>query len=144
MLLQLDSVMTIVWLLVATILVWLILFLAVYLIDSKRRASDKKFVLLLIAFIAVLIIPAIVGALNIVLGALGDVIAGIRQAIDGQGSNYLTQLSIIIAFLLLLILVRWLVSDAWDKCLWISLITYFFLFLFYCILPELYTIIPIG
>ncbi len=145
MLLQLpEAVMFLIWLIVATILVALIMYLAVYLVDSKMRASDRKWMILLVAFIAVLIIPVIVGALDQVLQAIGDLLAGIRDAIDGGGQNFLIRLSPIIAFLLLLVIVRWLISDSWEKSLWISLITYFILFLFYCILPELYNFIASG
>ncbi len=143
MLFQLEAVFFILWLALATILTALILYISVRLVDSKMRASDKKWMILIVAFIAVLIIPVVVGAISMVLGALGDILAGLRNAIDGGGTNYLTQLAPIIAFLLLLIMVKFLISESWEHSLWISLITYFFLFILYCILPELYTFIQI-
>ena len=143
MLFQLETLFFILWLALATILTALILYISVYFVDSKTRASDKKWLILAVAFIAVLIIPVVVGAISMVLGAIGDLLKALRDAIDGGGANYLTLLAPIIAFLLLLIMVKFLVSESWEHALWISLITYFFLFILYCILPELYTFIQI-
>jgi hypothetical protein len=145
MLFQLETaIWFIIWLVLATILTALILYITVRLVDSKTRASDKKWMILIVAFIAVLIIPVVVGALNMVLGAIGDILAGLRSAIDGGGQNFLTLLAPIIAFLLLLILVKFAITDTWEHSLWISLITYLFLFILYCVLPELYNFIQIG
>ena len=87
------------WLILATVIVALIIYISVLLIGSKTKASDKKFLIILLAFICVLIIPIILGAINSVLGAIGDLIAF-------SGSNYLTQLTPIIGFLIILILTK--------------------------------------
>jgi len=98
MLFQLDStLMFILWLILATVIVALILYISVLLIASKTKASDKKFVIVILAFIFVLIIPIILGAINQVLVAIGDLVAF-------SGSNYLTQLTPIIGFLIILVI----------------------------------------
>lgn len=134
----------IIWLVLATIIVALILYIAVRLVDSKLRASDKKWMILLIAFIMVLIIPLIVGAITMVLGVIGDLLAGLRTLLYPSGQNFLVQLAPVIAFLFLFLLVKFLITDSWEHSIWISLITFFFLFLIYCVLPELYNYTGVG
>lgn len=119
------------WLIIATVIVALIIYIAVILIASKTKASDKKFLIILLAFICVLIIPIVLGAINSVLGAIGNLIAF-------SGSNYLTQLTPIIGFLIILILVKFFLDITWDHAVWISLTTLFFLFLLYTMIPDLY------
>lgn len=123
------TLLFIVWLIIATIIVALILYIAVLLIVSKTKASDKKFLIILLAFICVLIIPIVLGAVGGVLSAIGDPIAF-------SGNNYLTLLTSIIGFLIILILVKFLLDVAWDNSVWISLLTLFILFLLYTLIPE--------
>ena len=125
------------WLILATVIVALIIYISVLLIGSKTKASDKKFLIILLAFICVLIIPIILGAINSVLGAVGNLIAF-------SGSNYLTQLTPIIGFLIILILTKFLIDLSWDQAVWISLLTLFFLFLLYTMIPELYGFLGFG
>jgi len=125
------------WLIVATIIVALIIYIAVLLIASKTKASDKKFLIILLAFICVLIIPIVLGAINSVLGAIGNLI-------KFSGSNYLTQLTPIIGFLIILILVKFFLDITWDHAVWISLTTLFFLFLLYTMIPDLYAFLGFG
>ena len=127
----------ILWLIVATIIVALIIYIAVLLIASKTKASDKKFLIILLAFICVLIIPIVLGAINSVLGAIGNLI-------KFSGSNYLTQLTPIIGFLIILILVKFFLDITWDHAVWISLTTLFFLFLLYTMIPDLYAFLGFG
>ena len=127
----------ILWLILATVIVALIIYISVLLIGSKTKASDKKFLIILLAFICVLIIPIILGAINSVLGAVGNLIAF-------SGSNYLTQLTPIIGFLIILILTKFLIDLSWDQAVWISLLTLFFLFLLYTMIPELYGFLGFG
>jgi hypothetical protein len=127
----------ILWLILATVIVALIIYISVLLIGSKTKASDKKFLIVLLAFICVLIIPIILGAINSVLGAIGSLIAF-------SGSNYLTQLTPIIGFLIILILTKFLIDLSWDQAVWISLLTLFFLFLLYTMIPELYGFLGFG
>ena len=97
----------------------------------------KKFLIILLAFICVLIIPIVLGAVNSVLGAIGNLIAF-------SGSNYLTQLTPIIGFLIILILVKFFLDITWDHAVWISLTTLFFLFLLYTMIPGLYSFLGFG
>ena len=124
-----STLLFIAWLIIATIIVALILYIAVLLIVSKTKASDKKFLIILLAFICVLIIP-------IVLGAVGEVLSAIGDPIAFSGNNYLTLLTSIIGFLIILILVKFLLDVAWDNSVWISLLTLFILFLLYTLIPE--------
>ena len=132
-----STLFFILWLILATVLVALIIYISVLLIGSKTKASDKKFLIILLAFICVLIIPIILGAINSVLGAIGNLIAF-------SGSNYLTQLTPIIGFLIILILTKFLIDLSWDQAVWISLLTLFFLFLLYTMIPDLYGFLGFG
>lgn len=127
-----DILFFVLWLILATVIVTLILYIAVLIIVSKTKASDKKFLIVLVAFLCVLVIPIILGAVNTVLAAIGNPIA----AAVGSG-NYLTLLTPIIGFLIILVVVKFLLDVAWDKAVWISLLTLFILFLLYTVLPGL-------
>jgi len=124
-----DPLFFILWLILATVVVALVLYIAVLLIVSKTKASDKKLLIILLAFICVLVIP-------LVLGAIGSVFAVFGQ-IPWSDGNYLTLLIPIIGFLIILVLVKFLLDVAWDKALWISLLTLFVLFLLYTLIPGL-------
>ena len=132
-----QTLFFVLWLIVATIIVALIIYIAVLLIASKTKASDKKFLIILLAFICVLILPIVLGAINSVLGVIGNLIAF-------SGSNYLTQLTPIIGFLIILILVKFFLDITWDHAVWISLTTLFFLFLLYTMIPDLYSFLGFG
>ena len=139
-----DPLIFILWLILATIIVTLIIYVVVILLESKTKASDKKFLILLLAFIVVLLLPVVLNAVNMVLGAIGDALAAIRDAIDNSGANYLTLLTPIIGFLILLVLVKFLIDIPWDISVWVSLLTLFVLYIIYCLIPELYTFLGVG
>jgi hypothetical protein len=134
-----NALLYILWLVIATVVLTLVIYIAVILVESKMKASDKKFMILLLAFLTVLILPIILGAVSLVLGAIGDVIAGLRNLIDGGGQNYLIQLVIIIGFLILLVMTKFLVDLPWDNAVWVTLLTLFVLYILFSLLPELYT-----
>ena len=124
-----ETLIFILWLILATVIVTLILYIAVLLIVSKTKASDKKFLIILLAFICVLVIP-------LLLGALGSIF-GIFDEIPWSDGNYLKLLIPIIGFLIILVLIKFLLDVAWDNALWISLLTLFVLFLLYTLIPGL-------
>ena len=132
-----STLFFILWLILATVIVALIIYISVLLIGSKTKASDKKFFIILLAFLCVLIIPIILGAVNSVLEDIGDLIAF-------SGRNHLTQLTPIIGFLIILVLTKFLIDLSWDQAVWISLLTLFFLFLLYTMIPELYSFLGFG
>ncbi|MFW9988635.1 MAG: hypothetical protein ACFFC3_08270, partial [Candidatus Odinarchaeota archaeon] len=134
----------ILWLVLATVIVTLILYIVVILLESKTKASDKKFLIILLAFIIVLLLPIILNAVRLVLGSIGDALASIRDAIDSGGQNYLVNLVPVIGFLILLVLVKFLLDIPWDNSVWISLLLLFILYVFYCLIPELYTFLGTG
>ncbi len=130
MLFQMDPTLWfILWLILATIIVTLVLYIAVLLIVSKTKASDKKFIIILVAFIVVLVIPLVLGVIRTAFG--------IFDSIPWSDGNYLQLLIPIIGFLIILILVKFLLDVAWDNSVWISLLTLFILFLLYTLIPGL-------
>jgi len=138
MLFQLNStLMFVLWLILATVLVALILYIAVLLIASKTKASDKKFIIIILALIFVLILPIILNAVDLVLSTLGNLVAF-------SGNEHLTKLTPIIGFLVILVLTKFFISIPWDQAVWISLLTLFFLFLLYTMIPELYNFLGFG
>ncbi len=130
MLFQMDPTLQFVlWLILATIIVTLILYIAVILIVSKTKASDKKFLIILLAFICVLVIPIVLGAISSIFAVFGE--------IPWSDGNYLALLVPIIGFLIVLVLVKFILDVPWDQALWISLLTLFVLFLLYTLIPGL-------
>ncbi|MFX1571342.1 MAG: hypothetical protein ACFFB0_01215 [Promethearchaeota archaeon] len=128
MLFQMNSTLWfVIWLILGTIIVTLIIYIAVILIVSKTKASDKKFLIILLAFICVLVIPIVLGAVGIVLGIFSE--------IPWSDGNYLTLLIPIIGFLIILLLVKFLLDVPWDNAVWIALLTLFILFLLYTLIP---------
>lgn len=144
MLFQMDTLSTVLWLILATVIVFLIMYIAVLLVVSKTKARDKWVLILILAFISVLALPIIVGAIMTVLNLLGDGLATLRSAIDGGGHNYLANFGPIIFFLLLLALTKFLLSISWEHALWVSLLTLFILYIIYSLIPELYTFVQFG
>ncbi len=136
-----EPVFFIIWLILATIIVALIIYIVVLLLESKTKASSKKFMILFLAFLIVLVVPIVLNAVTAVLAAIGDALAELRNAIDDGGFNYLILLSPVIGFLLLLFLVKFLIDVPWDNALWISLLLLFILYILFTIIPELYTFI---
>ncbi len=139
-----DTLSTVLWLILATVIVFLIMYIAVLLVVSKTKARDKWVLILILAFISVLALPIIVGAIMTVLNLLGDGLATLRSAIDGGGHNYLGNFGPIIFFLLLLALTKFLLSISWEHALWVSLLTLFILYIIYSLIPELYTFVQFG
>jgi hypothetical protein len=139
-----DPLFFVLWLILATVIVFLIMYIAVLVVVSKTKARDKWFLILLLAFIAVLVLPIIVGAIMMVLNFLGDGLATLRSAIDGGGQNYLSLFAPIIFFLLLLALTKFLLGISWEHALWVSLLTLFILYIIYSLIPELYRFIQFG
>lgn len=119
----------ILWLILATVIVTLILYLAVLLIVSKTKASDKKFLIILTAFICVLVIPLVLGVISTGFAIFNE--------IPWSDGNYLTLLIPIIGFLIILVLVKFLLDVPWDRSVWISLLMLFILFLLYTLIPGL-------
>ena len=124
-----GTLLFVLWLILATVILALIIYIAVLLIVSKTKASDKKFLIILLAFICVLVIPLVLGAISSVFGVFSQ--------IPWSDGNYLTLLIPIIGFLIILVLGKFLLDVAWDKALWISLLTLFVLFLLYTLIPGL-------
>ena len=139
-----DPLFFVLKLILATVIVFLIMYIAVLLVVSKTKARDKWVLILILAFISVLALPIIVGAIMTVLNLLGDGLATLRSAIDGGGHNYLGNFGPIIFFLLLLALTKFLLSISWEHALWVSLLTLFILYIIYSLIPELYTFVQFG
>ncbi|MFX1501137.1 MAG: hypothetical protein ACFFDH_09270 [Promethearchaeota archaeon] len=134
----------IIWLLIATVLVALIIFIVVLLLESRTKASDKKYMIIILAIIVVLLLPVILNAIGIVLTAIGDALASLRNAIDGGGQNFLINLVPVCGFLILLVLVKFFIDIPWDHSVWVSLLILFLLYILYSLAPELYTFVGFG
>jgi len=139
-----DPLFFVLWLILATVIVFLIMYIAVLLIISKTKAKDKWVLILILAFVAVLVLPIIVGAIMMVLNLLGNGLASLRSAIDGGGQNFLGNFGPIIFFLLLLALTKFLLGISWEHALWVSLLTLFILYIIYSLIPELYSFVTFG
>ena len=132
-----DPVLILLSVLIGTIIVTLVLYIVVRLIESEQRANDKIWMIVLIAFLTVFIVPIILSAIGLVFSQIGNLVAGIRDIIDGGGQNYLVAMVPIFGFLILLAINKFLLDISWESALWISLVLLFLLYLMFCILPEL-------
>ncbi|UYP45830.1 hypothetical protein NEF87_002115 [Candidatus Lokiarchaeum ossiferum] len=128
---------TIIYILIATIFLWLALWLATRIIVSKDFGNRKKIMLLLTALLMVLLVPIVTGAIITVIGLPGELMVMIRGLIDNGGHNYVSGMAPIIAFLIFLIILKFLVGMEWRHTIWVGLIGIFLLYLFYSLVPEL-------
>ncbi|MCP4760252.1 MAG: hypothetical protein GY870_00625 [archaeon] len=126
----------IVWLIVGTIILGLFINLSVRFIVSKTKASDKKLMAFLVAFLGLFLIPIIAGAIGMILTAIGSL-----PAMLPWGGNYMGLLVPVVQYLLFLITVKFLLDEDWGDATWISLIAMFLLFFLYSCFPVLYTFI---
>ena len=144
MLFQTDPLIITLYVITATFIVAIIIALAVILIESKIKAKNKIILIVVLALIVVLILPFIRSVVILMLTAIGDLLAGLRNLIDGGGQNYLLSLVPIIGFISLLVLTKYLLDVQWDKAAGISLVTLITLYIIYSFLPELYLFLQIG
>lgn len=143
MLFQGFEALLILWIVLAIVVVTLVIYLAVKVVESEHKASDKKFFILLIAFIAVVVLPIVLGFIGAILGFLGDSLVFLRSLVGGGGQNFLVQLVPIIGFIILLALIKFLIDLTWESSLWVSLLTLFVLYIIFTLLPELTRMVPI-
>ncbi|MHA1777455.1 MAG: hypothetical protein ACTSWC_11820 [Promethearchaeota archaeon] len=138
MILQTSIFLTIVYILIASILLWLMIWLAARLIISKSYAVDKKFLLLISALVLVIVIPIVGSGASYVLGLIGNAFAGLRDLITpGQGRNYVVQLVPIVVFFVFLVILKFLAGMEWRDATWISFISLLLLYCLYSLVPEL-------
>ncbi|TFG00419.1 MAG: hypothetical protein EU541_02280 [Promethearchaeota archaeon] len=146
MLLQQDveqALITLLGILIGTIVIALILYLATLVIISSRKARDKVILIIIEALITVLILPLVIGVIASVLGELGTVLAALR--VDGGGDpSFLPRLAIIFGFLILLAMTKFFLDTTWGSALWISILTLFVLYILLTLVPELYDLFSIG
>lgn len=137
MLLQFEP-LQLVYILLTTIFLWLMLWLATRFIVSKSFASDKKVMLLLTALLAVLLVPIVAGLIVSILDFVGQGAAWLRNVITpGVASSQVGQMTPIIAYLIFYFLLKFMVGMDWKDTLWVSLIGIFLLYVLYSALPEL-------
>ena len=129
---------TIACILIATIFLWMMLWVATRFIIGKDFASDRKIMLLIAALLIVVLVPIVTETIMFVLDLFGELAAGLRNLIDSGGQNYVTQMAPIISFLLFLIVLKFMVGMDWKDTTWISLIGIFLLYILYSLVPELY------
>jgi hypothetical protein len=117
----------------------------VTLIETKHKAKDKLWLIILVAFITVLIVPVVLGAIGGVLTDLGNLLRDLMNTIPGYNShNYLTLLVPIIGFLMILFLLKLLIDLRWETAMWVALLTLFVLFIIFILIPELAFFFPLA
>ena len=123
----------IVWLIVGTIILGFFIYLAVWFIVSKTKAKDRLLMEFLAAFLGILLLPVVAGAIGTVLDAIGSI-----PALLPWGENMIGGLVSIVQYLLFIIIIKFLISIDWGNAVWITLIALFLLFLLYSFFPVLY------
>jgi hypothetical protein len=145
MILQIDNVfLFILWLVIALVMIYLVLFISVIIGESKERAKEKTLMIVILGLIILFAIPFLRSIFSLVLNFLGEGLASIRNFIDGGGQNYLGALVPILLFLVILVLVKYMLTVEWDNAIWISLIMLFILYVMYSLFPEIYTFLQVG
>ena len=138
MLLQTNVFMTIVYILIASILLWLMLWLASRLIISKSYATDKRFMLLIAALVLVIVVPLVGSGASYILNLIGGLFAGLRDLIQpGHGQNYVGQLVPIVVFFVFMVILKLLAGMDWRDATWISFLSLLLLYCLYSLVPEL-------
>lgn len=139
-----DVLLFILWLVIALVIIYLVLFVSVILGESKEKARDKTLMIVILGLIILLVLPFLSSIFTFILNFLGEGLAGLRNLIDGGGQNYLITLVPILIFLIILLLVKYMLSVEWDNAVWISLIMLFILYAMYSLFPEIYTFLQVG
>lgn len=137
MLFQIEYLLyNIMWLVIIGVIISLIIFALVLRFESKQKALEKKYMIILSSFILVMLLPLFFGVIAFLLQILGDSLILLR--FDNGGNNFLTKLVSIFGFLLILIFNKYLIDISWEKSLWISLFTLIVLYLIFSLIPEFY------
>ncbi len=137
MLFQIEYLLyNIMWLVIIGVIISLIIFALVLRLESKQKALEKKYMIILSSFILVMILPLFFGVMAFLLQILGDSFILLR--FDNGGNNFLIKLVSISGFLLILVFNKYLIDISWEKSLWISLLTLTVLYLIFSLVPEFY------
>lgn len=137
MLFQIEYLLyNILWLVIIGIIISLITFTLVLRLETKQKALEKKYMMVLSSFILVLLLPLFFGVMAFLLQILGDSLILLR--FDNGGNNFLIKLVSISGFLLILGFNKYLIDISWEKSLWISLLTLAVLYLIFSLIPEFY------
>ncbi len=137
----LDILYFILWVILATMLLGLFIWLATRWISSKTKAKDKILMIFLLALVMVLLIPLLEGLLATVFGFIGDIVnwPATQLTFLGGPANYLGALVGIIIFLVFMVFVKMFLNETWSNSVWIALLSLFLLYLLYTLIPALYT-----
>ncbi len=131
----------ILWVVVATMILGLFIWLATRWISSKTKAKDKIIMIFVLALVMVLLIPLLESVLSYVFGIIGDVVnwPARQLAFLGGAANFLGALVSIIIFLVFMCFVKLFLNETWSNSVWIALLSLFLLYLLYTLIPALYT-----
>jgi len=137
MLFQVEYLLyNIMWLVIIGVIMSLIIFALVLRFESKQKALEKKYMIILSSFILVMLLPLFFGVMAFLLQILGDSLILLR--FDNGGNNFFINLVSISGLLLILVFNKYLIDISWEKSLWISLLTLTVLYLIFSLIPEFY------
>lgn len=132
-----NNVWLIVGIVVSSVLLWLMIYLASRWVISEDYANRKKGVLFLSALIIVILLPILGEFIGMVLQTIGDIIVDARNLITPSGVNYVVGLVPVINFLIFLAIMSYFGDMSWKQSLWVSLLGVFLLYCLYSFFPEL-------
>jgi len=137
----LDILYFILWVILATMLLGLFIWIATRWISSKTKAKDKLLMIFVLALVMVLLIPLLEGLLDTVFGFIGDFVNWPARQLTflGGAANFLGALVGIIIFLVFMVFVKMFINETWSNSVWIALLSLFLLYLLYTLIPVLYT-----
>ncbi len=137
MIFQDEVLLTILGLVIGTLILFLMLYVAEMYIISKTVARDRKLMTLLAAFLGVLFVPLIAQGIAIVFGAIGELMRLWQQPLGIASSNYLMILLPVFAYLIFWAICKFLIDTTWEKSGWVALVGLILLYLVYTIFPMI-------
>lgn len=143
MILQVDTgtILSVVFLIIAILLLFLANYLATWGIESKTLAKRKKVQCFLVALIGLFMFIVVIGVWGMLTGYIDGWVTG---PLHWPNSSYLSIIGPIVVFLIYIILVNWLIDVSWKNCVWISLLALLLLALFLTFTPYIGDFLTFG
>ena len=136
-----DTVLSIVFLIIGVLLLFLANYLATWRIESKTLAKRKKVQCFFVALMGLLMFIIVIQGWNYITSLMGPIIT---DPFSWPDTGYLQILGPIIVFLIYIVLVHWLIDVSWKNCVWISLLAILLLALFLAFTPYLGEFMTFG
>ncbi|MFX0100355.1 MAG: hypothetical protein ACFFCS_12305 [Candidatus Hodarchaeota archaeon] len=137
---SMQDILSIVFLIIAILLLFLANYLATWGIESKTLAKRKKGQCFFVALIGLFMFIIVYQGWLYIISFIPELISNPRW----PNTTYLPILGPIIVFLIYIVLVHWLIDVSWKNCVWISLLALLLLALFLTFTPYIGDFLNFG